>query len=65
MNSVRPEQIYVMWRADGESKIAPLTVLDRNYRAMWEQGQVSTFDYLDSGAIAAAIPPSPGMGDDE
>jgi predicted ATPase len=59
MNAVRPEQLWVMWRARGESHIAQLQTIDSHFVPMWEQGEVPTFDYIDSGAVPLALPPGP------
>jgi predicted ATPase len=59
INSVPPEKLQVMWRADGESHLAPISQLDPNFLTLWNEGQVASFDYLDSGALPLALPPSP------
>jgi predicted ATPase len=59
MNHVRPENVLVIWRAQGESKLERLVNLDTSFRQLWADGKVATFDYLDSGALPQAIPPEP------
>lgn len=52
-----PEEIYVVWRvASGRSSIAPLPTLDPDLRAIWERGDASLFDLLDSGLVREAVP---------
>jgi predicted ATPase len=65
MNAVRPEEVWVMWRSGGESHIAELTHLDREFLPMWQGGDISTFEYIDSGAITNALPPAPRSGSAE
>ncbi|HYC93383.1 MAG TPA: AAA family ATPase [Thermoanaerobaculia bacterium] len=59
INAVRPDQVWVLWRADGESKIARMTEIDREFLPMWEHGEIPTFDYIDAGAVPQALPPAP------
>lgn len=59
MDSVKPEQIWVVWRADGESHIEKISNLDSDFLSMWQEGDVSTFEYIDSGAVEKALPPAP------
>lgn len=59
MNSVKPEDIWIIWRADGESYLSELSKIDPDFLSMWSEGSISTFDYLDSGALSEAIPPAP------
>jgi len=61
INAVRPEEVWVIWRAKGESQLAPLTWLDPEFLGMWEDGAIPTFDYIDSGALPHAIPPEPSL----
>ncbi|GBE29791.1 recombination protein F [bacterium BMS3Bbin04] len=65
MNCMKPEEIWVVWRQNGGSNVSPLTKLDPSFREMWGNGDVSTFDYLDSGAEPKAIPPDPSEIDTE
>jgi len=59
MNAVTPEQVIVMWRKSGASVASPLLTLDPKFRSLWEQGEVPTFDYLDTGVLPEAVPPAP------
>lgn len=61
VNYVPPEQVWVIWRTSGESKLARLSDLDTTFLKMWETGKVSTFEFLDSGGLIEALPPSPSV----
>lgn len=61
INAVSPEEVWVIWRAKGESQIAPLTEIDPEFLELWQNGYVSTFEYIDSGALPYAIPPAPSL----
>ncbi len=59
INSVKPEELWVLWRSNGETRLAQFSELDNDFLTMWQGGAISTFDYLDSGALYEAIPPAP------
>ena len=59
MDAVEPEQMWVVWRSNGESHISKISSLDSNFLSMWREGDVSTFEYVDSGSLDEAIPPAP------
>lgn len=59
INSVKPKDVWVIWRAKGESYLSNLAVLDPDFLSLWEGGEIPTFDYIDSGALPKAIPPAP------
>jgi predicted ATPase len=59
LNSVRPEEVLVIWREAGESKIRPLIELDPDVVNLWSSGKVLNFDFIDSGAVEQALPPPP------
>jgi predicted ATPase len=59
MNAVRPEELWVMWRENGESHLSPVALLDAAFLDLWEGGEIPTFEYVDSGAIPKALPPAP------
>jgi predicted ATPase len=64
INAVSPEQVWVIWKSDGESHIAPLTKVDVQFLPMWQQGEIPTFEYLDSGAVPQALPPPPATAEE-
>lgn len=59
MDSAKPDEMWVLWRSDGESRLAEFSKLDEDFLEMWQGGAISTFEYLDSGALTEAIPPAP------
>ncbi len=61
INFVRPQEVWVIWRANGESRLEELTRLDPDFLSLWESGAISTFSYLDSGILREAIPPAPNL----
>jgi predicted ATPase len=65
INAVRPEEVWVVWRAKGKSNMASLVDLDAEFLSLWQTGDIPTFDYLDSGALPAALPPSPNINLDD
>jgi predicted ATPase len=61
INAVNPEEVWVIWRSKGESQLAQLASLDPEFLAMWQDGDIPTFEYIDSGALPHAIPPEPSL----
>jgi predicted ATPase len=59
MNAVEPSEIWIIWREEGQSHLKQLPELNQEFLNMWEQGVISTFEYIDSGALPAALPPPP------
>jgi predicted ATPase len=57
MDAVKPEELWVMWRSDGESRLERVTQLESKFQKLWADGDVATFDLLDSGMIPQALPP--------
>lgn len=58
MNAIRPEEVWVIWRVHGESHLESASTLDPSFLSMWEEGNIPTFEYIDSGALPQAIPPA-------
>jgi predicted ATPase len=59
MNAVEPKEMWVIWREDGQSHLKQLPELNQELLTMWGEGIISTFDYIDSGALPPALPPPP------
>lgn len=59
IDAVAPEEIWVIWRENGGSHLKPLLELNQELIDMWTRGEISTFEYIDSGALLLAIPPAP------
>lgn len=57
INSVPPEQVWVMWRAANKSHLSCLKELDPEFYNLWEQGEIPSFEYIDSGAVPETLPP--------
>jgi predicted ATPase len=56
INYLRPEEVDVVWRRKGRTKVAPLVELDPQAAKLWESGESSIFDLVDSGWIRETIP---------
>lgn len=54
-----PDELRVVYKRNGETTVRPVLSLDEGMKTMWESGEVSLFDYLDSGAIPEAVPGEP------
>jgi predicted ATPase len=53
---VSPNQLLMIWRDREASRSAYITELDPDLYQMWESGEVSVFEILDSGLIEEAVP---------
>lgn len=58
IDAVDPSQVQLMWRQKGESKIERLSSLDAAMLQKWADGRITTFEYLDSGVVSQAVPPT-------
>lgn len=56
VNRLKPEEVWLIYREDGESKLRRLTDLDPTLTESWENGEFQLAEYLDSGAIGQAVP---------
>lgn len=56
LNSVYPRDVWIVFKADGETKIKRLVDLDHTVESDWENGKYKLFDFLESGAISEAVP---------
>lgn len=56
LNAVRPSEVWVVFKRDGETQIKPLTSFDASLEDDWEKGMYRLFDYLESGAVVEAVP---------
>ncbi len=59
VDSVRPKQVWVMWRAEGESRLSQLSALSTEISKVIAEGELTTFELLDTGLVTEAIPPFP------
>lgn len=53
-----PAEVFVVWRANGRTNLAPMNQLDPEAQEQWASGQVSTFDLVDTGWIRESVPES-------
>lgn len=51
-----PEEVSLVWRQDGRTHVEPLTSVDPDAVAAWEQGRSTVYELLDSGLLPMAIP---------
>jgi len=56
LNIVNPREVWVVYKKDGETAIKTLIDFDPQLESDWEEGRYRLFDYLESGAIAEAVP---------
>jgi predicted ATPase len=56
INYLRPEEVTVVWREGGRTHVAALTDLDPAAELMWESGQSTIFDIIDSGWLPQTVP---------
>jgi predicted ATPase len=59
IDATKPNNVWVMWRSHGESNLAPLGTLDADLLGLIDEGDLSTFEILDTGMISQALPPAP------
>lgn len=51
-----PEEVFVMSRRDGESKLENLSVIDPELKQHWLDGNVTLSSYIEGGFIEQAVP---------
>lgn len=56
IDQIRPEELWVVQRPELETKITPVLELDPSLKEAWGQGKFTLSEYLDSGALPAAVP---------
>ena len=59
VNSLQVDNVWVMWRNNGESQLARLRSFDKNIVEAIDDGEIEMFDLVDTGAIPEAIPQGP------
>jgi predicted ATPase len=59
VNSLQVDNVWVMWRSNGESQLAKLRSFDREIVEAIDEGEIEMFDLIDTGAIPEAIPQGP------
>ena len=53
---LRPEEIWVVYRKDGESNVRKLIDIDPTIEESWKDGEYNLSDFLDSGFIGQVVP---------
>jgi predicted ATPase len=56
LDTLRPDEIWAVFKKGGETKIENLCELDKSLMTLWENGKVRISEYLDSGLIPPAVP---------
>ncbi|MGH9834831.1 MAG: AAA family ATPase [Blastocatellia bacterium] len=56
VNRLKPEEVWIIYREGGESKLRKLIEIDPSLEESWENGEFQLADFLDSGAIGQAVP---------
>ena len=59
VDATKPSNVWVMWRNHGESNLAKISTLDSDALNLIEEGDLTTFEFLDTGVISEALPPPP------
>lgn len=57
VDAVEPRDVWIMWREKGESNLFPLNAFSDEVIEMIEDGNLTTFEILDTGVITEALPP--------
>ena len=60
IDQILPEELWVVQRPELETKITPVLELDPYLKDAWDRGKLTLSEYLDSGAVPAAVP-APGV----
>ena len=58
IDQIRPEELWVVQRPALETMITPVLELDPYLKDAWGGGKLTLSEYLDSGAVPAAVPAS-------
>lgn len=56
LNSVNPEEVWVVYKEEGETHAARLVSFDNELSDDWAQGKFKLFDYIEAGLISQAVP---------
>ena len=56
VNRLKPEEVWIIYRDEGESRLRKLTEIDPHLEQGWENGEFQLAEFLDSGAIGQAVP---------
>jgi putative AbiEii toxin of type IV toxin-antitoxin system len=56
VDQLKPEELWIVQRPGTTTKIDPVLTLDPSLKESWERGRFTLSEYLDSGALPAAVP---------
>lgn len=56
IDQLRPEELWIVQRAEGETKLRLALELDPTIKDAWGKGRFTLSEYLDSGALPEAVP---------
>ncbi|MGI8654803.1 MAG: AAA family ATPase [Pyrinomonadaceae bacterium] len=56
INLLKPEEVWIIFRDKGETKLQRLVDLDPSVKESWENGDYRLSEFLDSGSISQAVP---------
>lgn len=56
INLMKPEEVWIVFRKNGESHLQRLMDLDPSLEESWEQGGYQLSEFLDSGSVSQAVP---------
>lgn len=56
LSYLNPKEVNLVWKRDGRTRIEPLLAVDPTVESMWEQGDVSLAEVIDSGLLPQSVP---------
>ncbi|MCH8938347.1 MAG: AAA family ATPase [Gemmatimonadetes bacterium] len=56
LNMLRLEELSIVSKSHGETSVSRIETLDTEVRSIWDRGEMSLYDLLDSGVISKAVP---------
>ena len=56
LDSVRPEQVVVVWRDERKTSLRPLVSLDPDAAKLWAEGDTTIAELIDSAWVREAVP---------
>ncbi|QLA18898.1 AAA family ATPase [Desulfolutivibrio sulfoxidireducens] len=56
IDKISPDEAWIVFKVNGETKIKNLTTLNPDIKREWEQGKYTLSAFLDSGLVPQAIP---------
>lgn len=59
LEQAKPDEVSVVWKEEGRTRVEPLTRLEPEAASMLEEGKLSVYDILDTGWLYQSVPPGP------